>query len=128
MFCQRLALALALLTIAGPSAAAAPPPHGAPKILAVYISALDEKTGTLDVKAGQTVTSRVVTSPNVGYVEARVETHNQAMHRDGLGKFSLSYTIPWWLPFWLRHGWTLQVIARSIDGVEVKRYYPLTLH
>jgi len=128
MFCQRLLLALALLALAGPTGAAAPPPHGEPKIVSVFFSALNEKTGTLDVRAGETVTGRVITSPNVGYVEARVETHNQAMHQDGAGKFSLVYTVPWWLPFWLRHGWTFQVIARSIDGVEVKRYYPLTVH
>jgi hypothetical protein len=94
-----------------------------PKILGVWIS-------SLNVTAGDTVKGRVATSSNVGYVEARVESRNQAMHQDAPGKFSLSYQVPWqlrYLPF-LHHEWTLQVIARSIDGVEVKRYYPLVLH
>jgi hypothetical protein len=50
------------------------------------------------------------------------------MHRDGLGHFSLAYTIPWWLPPWLRHEWTLQIIARSIDGIEVKQDFPIRIH
>jgi hypothetical protein len=127
MFCQRLLLALALLAVAGPTVAAAPPPHGLPKILEVSISNLID--GHIDVTPGQRVSSQVLTSPNVGYVEARVQNFNAPMHHDGLGKFSLVYTVPWGLkllPF-LHHGWTLQVIARSIDGVEVKRDFPLTL-
>jgi hypothetical protein len=47
------------------------------------------------------------------------------LHHDGVGRFSLAYTIPWWLPPWVRHDWTLQIIARSIDGVEVKQEFPI---
>lgn len=118
----RLALASILVCCAVPSGAGAtaPPPHGEPKIFSVYLS-------QRVMSPGQTITSRVVTSPNVGYVEARIETHNAAMHRDGMGKFSLAYTVPWWLPWWFKHEWTLQIIARSVDGVEVKQRFPITI-
>jgi hypothetical protein len=93
---------------------ATPPPHGYPKIHDIALS-------STDIKAGSRVRSTVVTSTNVGYVEARIDNYNLAMHADGEGRFSLAYTVPWWLPPWLRHGYTLQIIARSIDGVEVIR-------
>ncbi len=98
------------------------PVHGLPKILAIDLPA------DRDFHAGQTIRGTVTTSTNVGYVEARVQYRNSPMHQDGPGKFSLAYTIPWWLPPWLRHGWTLQIIARSIDGVEVKEYFPIRIH
>jgi hypothetical protein len=97
---------------------AAGPAHGVPVITSVWIS-------TRDIRAGQTVSGRVQTTDNVGYVEARIEYRNLALHHDGPGKFSLSYTVPWWLPFWLRHQWTLQIIARSVDGVETKEEMPI---
>jgi hypothetical protein len=93
---------------------ATPPPHGYPKIHDIALS-------TTDIKAGSRVHGSVVTSANVGYVEARIENYNLAMHADGEGRFSLAYTVPWWLPPWLRHGYTLQIVARSVDGVEVVR-------
>ncbi len=128
-FTMRLALALALSLAVwrGSFAESAPQPsplpiHGMPKILAITMPA------TRDFYAGQTIRGSVQTSTNVGYVEARIQYRNQALHRDGIGKFSLAYTIPWWLPPWLRHAWTLQIIARSIDGVEVKEYFPIRIH
>jgi hypothetical protein len=96
--------------------------HGIPKILAITMPA------DRNFHAGQTIRGTVETSSNVLYVEARVQYRNQAMRREGVGKFSLAYTIPWWLPPWLRHQWTLQIIARSIDGVEVKEDVPITVH
>ena len=119
-----LALALALVTGAAPALAqevVAAPPHGVPVITSTYLS-------THDIKAGQSVSGRVETSDNVGYVEARIEYRAIPMHHDGPGKFSIKYTVPWWLPFWLRHEWTLQIIARSIDGVEAKESMPITVH
>jgi hypothetical protein len=91
-----------------------PPPHGYPQIHAVAISATE-------IRAGSRVHSSVVTSENVGYVEARVDNYNLAMHADGPGHFSLAYTVPWWLPPWLRRAYTLQIVARSVDGVETIR-------
>ncbi len=108
---------------AAPQPSASPIPiHGQPRILSIEIPA------NRDFHAGQTVRGSVLTSTNVGYVEARVQYRNVPLHPDGLGKFSLVYTIPWWLPPWLRHQWTLQIIARSVDGVEVKEYFPIRVH
>jgi hypothetical protein len=100
---------------------ATPPPHGYPQIRDIAIS-------STDIKAGSRVRGNVVTSPNVGYVEARIANYNLAMHADGEGRFSLAYTVPWWLPPWLRHGYTLQIIARSVDGVEVVRPIGIRVH
>ncbi|MDB5043129.1 MAG: hypothetical protein JWN27_3855, partial [Candidatus Eremiobacteraeota bacterium] len=60
---------------------ATPPPHGYPKIHDIALS-------TTDIKAGSRVHGSVVTSANVGYVEARIENYNLAMHADGEGRFS----------------------------------------
>jgi hypothetical protein len=121
-----LALPLSLAVWSATFAEEAPQPspvpvHGMPQILAISMPA------DRNFHAGQTIRGTVETTPNVGYVEARIQYRNQALHRDGLGKFSLAYTIPWWLPPWLRHAYTLQIIARSIDGVEVKEFFPITI-
>jgi hypothetical protein len=97
-----------------------PPPHGYPAINAVAIS-------TTTIRAGRPVHGSVETSDNVNYVEVRIEYRAVAMHQDASGKFSLTYTVPWWLPPWLRHGYTLQIIARSVDGVETLREIPITV-
>jgi hypothetical protein len=97
-----------------------PPPHGYPAIKAFSIS-------TTDIRVGRPVHGDVETSENVRYVEARVEYRAVAMHEDAPGKFSLTYTVPWWLPPWLRHGYTLQIIARSVDGVETTRTIPISV-
>ena len=111
-------------TVAAPSythVGATPPPHGYPQIRSMSIS-------TRDMHAGQRVTGHVETSNNVGYVEARIDYRNIALQKIGDGRFTLQYTVPWWLPPWLRHGYTLQIIARSIDGVETMRPIPITIH
>jgi hypothetical protein len=111
------------MSFANPEPGPSPVPiHGLPKFISIDIPA------DRDFHAGQTVRGSVVTTPNVGYVEARVDYRNTPMHRDGLGKFSLVYKIPWWLPPWLRHEWTLQIIARSVDGIEVKQDFPIRIH
>jgi hypothetical protein len=96
-----------------------PPPHGYPAIKSVSISS------TL-IHAGRPVHGSVETSDNVRYVEVRVDYHSVALRQDGPGRFSLDYTVPWWLPPWLRHGYDLQVIARSVDGVETVRDNAIT--
>jgi len=98
-----------------------PPPHGYPAIKSFAIS-------TTQIHAGRPVHGSVETSANVHYVEVRVDYHAIAMRQDGPGKFSLDYTVPWWLPPWLRHGYDLQVVARSIDGVETARDIAITVH
>jgi hypothetical protein len=99
---------------------ATPPPHGYPTIKTFSIS-------TTEVRAGRPVHGSVETSDNVHYVEARVEYRAVAMHEDAPGKFSITYTVPWWIPPWARHGYTLQIIARSVDGVETARAIPITV-
>ena len=113
-FTMRLvfALALSLAVWTGSFAEPAPRPspipiHGMPKILAITMPA------TRDFYAGQTIRGSVETSPNVGYVEARIQYRNQALRHDGVGKFSLAYTIPWWLPPWLRSCGPLELTSES---------------
>lgn len=136
MFSQIAVLALAAVLLLGqiapePAATVAapaymhvgptPPPHGYPQIRSMSIS-------TRDLHAGERVTGHVETSINVGYVEARIQFRNIALQKEGAGRFALAYTVPWWLPPWLRHGYTLEIIARSIDGVETMRPIPITIH
>jgi len=97
-----------------------PPPHGYPEIKSFSIS-------TTELRAGRPVHGTVETSANVHYVEARIDYRNVALHEDAPGRFSLNYTVPWWLPPWLRHGYALQIVARSVDGVEVWRSIPITV-
>jgi hypothetical protein len=97
-----------------------PPPHGYPAIKSFTIS-------TTQIRPGHAVRGDVVTSENVHYVEARVDYREVPMHEEAPGKFTLSYTVPWWLPPWLRRGYTLQIIARSVDGVETSRTIPITV-
>ncbi|HYW53846.1 MAG TPA: hypothetical protein VE826_07750 [Dongiaceae bacterium] len=125
MLVHVLALVAALGQAPEPGAAYAhvgptPPPHGYPAIKSFTIS-------TTQIRPGRAVRGDVVTSENVRYVEARVDYREVAMHEDGPGRFSLSYTVPWWLPPWLRRGYTLQIIARSVDGVETSRSIPITV-
>jgi hypothetical protein len=124
-----LAHLLALVAVLGqspePGAAyahvgATPPPHGYPSIKSFTIS-------STQIHPGRAVHGDVVTTENVHYVEARVDYREVALHEDGPGRFSLSYTVPWWLPPWLRRGYTLQIIARSIDGVETSLTIPITV-
>jgi len=121
-------LAIALAVGAGPPVAAdvlrhvgpTPPPHGYPEIKSFTMS-------STELHAGRPVHGTVETSANVHYVEARIDYRNVPLHEDAPGRFSLNYTVPWYLPPWLRHGYTLQIVARSIDGVEVWRGIPITV-
>ena len=97
-----------------------PPPHGYPAITSVSIS-------TTQIRAGRPVHGDVQTSANVHYVEARIDYRSIALHETAPGKFTLDYTVPWWLPPWLRHGYQMQIIARSIDGVETARDIAITV-
>lgn len=110
MFSPLLASALALAP-AYHHLGATPPPHGLPVIKTYVIS-------STDMRPGQTIRGTVDTSPNVDYVEARVQYRNQPMQRTGPGKFVLAYKLPWWLPPWARHAYTLEIVARTADGVE----------
>jgi hypothetical protein len=116
-----VALAAVLATSGGVPMEAAGPAHGQPVITSVWISARD-------IRAGQTVSGRVETSDNIGYVEARIDWRSLVLHQDAPGKFSIAYTVPWWLPPWLRHQWTLEIIAHSVDGLSAKEDLPIRVH
>ena len=118
MFSFMLAFALATsYQHVGPT----PPPHGMPAIKSYTIS-------STDLHAGQTVSGEVETSENVVNVDAKINYRYVALARTGPGRFTLSYTVPWWLPPWLRHAYTLNIIARSEDGVEAWLGIPIRIH
>jgi hypothetical protein len=100
-------------------AQATPPRHGMP---AIHTYDISERV----IHSFDTVRGHVETSENVGYVEARITNYALPMTRDGVGRFSLAYKVPW-IPFWLHRSYTLQIIARSVDGVEVKANIPIQL-
>jgi hypothetical protein len=137
MFSSLLAVALALASL-DPEAASpqpsptpaplleyrhvgpTPPPHGLPEIIEMHIS-------TTQFRAGHSISGSVVTSENVGYVEARIQDFDAPLRHDGPGRFSITYHIPWWLPPWMRRNYMLEVIARTVDGAELVRGIPITV-
>jgi hypothetical protein len=119
MFSSLLVLTLALISPRYEHLGATPPPHGLPAITSYTIS-------QTQFHPGQTIHGTVETSPNVGYVEARIQYRNQAMRRIGPGKFVLDYKVPW-IPWWLRHRYTLDIVARSVDGVEAWLGIPIKI-
>lgn|GEM_PF-1452380 len=100
-------------------AAGRPPEHGFPEIHDVAF------TSSAELRPGTSLVATVVTSANVVYVEGRVKYWNVPFHQAGPGKFDIDYRVPFLPPGALGH-WDLEVIARSVDGVEVKRTFPVT--
>ena len=74
------------------------------------------------VHPGSIVDATVFTTDNVVYVEARYKVWNLIFQTVGPGQFHLRYRVPF-LPPWAIGTWPISVIARSVDGVEVKRVY-----
>jgi hypothetical protein len=99
-------------------AAGRPPAHGFPEIQGVQF------TSTAQLHPGTSLEATVQTSGNVGYVEGRVKYWNVAFVESAPGKFTLNYRVPMLPPTALGH-WDFEVIARSVDGVEVKRTFPI---
>ena len=97
-------------------AAGRPPEHGFPEIRDV------EFANSPQLRPGTSLKATVDTSDNVVYVEGRVKYWNAPFTQVGPGKFHINYRVPFLPPTALGH-WTLDVIARSIDGVEVKRTF-----
>jgi hypothetical protein len=91
------------------------PEHGFPVILSVNWS-------TFSLTPGVHLEADVETSINIDYVEGRYKDWNMAFTQTGLGKFHLSYKVPWLPPFLIGH-WPIDVIARSDDGVEVRKHF-----
>jgi hypothetical protein len=96
-------------------AAGRPPIHGYPVIETV-------DWNSMHVRPGSTVEALVTTSPNVVYVEGRYKYWNFVFDKVGVGKYHVTYKVPFLPPF-LIGTWTIDVIARSVDGVEVRRPY-----
>ena len=74
------------------------------------------------VHPGSIIAATVLTSENVGYVEARVRYWNVIFKQVAPGKFETQYRVPF-LPPSALGVWHVLVIARSVDGVEIKRTY-----
>jgi len=100
-------------------AAGRPPEHGFPEIHGVQF------TSSAQLHPGVSLKGTVETSDNVTYVEGRVKYWNVPFQHIAPGQFDIDYRVPWLPPGALGH-WDLQVIARSIDGVEVHRTFSVT--
>jgi hypothetical protein len=100
-------------------AAGRAPAHGFPEIHDVQF------TSSAQLHPGTSLQATVVTSANINHVEARVKYWNVIFQQAAPGKFVLSYKVPLLPPAALGH-WDLEVIARSVDGVEAKRTFPIT--
>jgi hypothetical protein len=92
-----------------------PPEHGYPVIDNVHWT-------STTVKPGSTLEADVLTSSNIDYVEGRYKDWNFQFTQLGLGHFHLTYKVPVLPPFLIGR-WKIDVIARSIDGVETRRSY-----
>jgi hypothetical protein len=95
-----------------------PPEHGFPEIHDVQFQSSPQ------LHPGTSLQAEVDTSSNVHYVEGRVKYWNVVFVETSPGKFKLTYRVPMLPPSALGH-WDLEVIARSVDGVEVKRTFPV---
>ncbi|HKU68493.1 MAG TPA: hypothetical protein VJP85_12015, partial [Candidatus Baltobacteraceae bacterium] len=95
------------------------PENAPPRILAMSIS-------TPVAHGGQIVSGTVETSSNVASVEARIAGYSSSMQKVGVGKFALSYRVPY-LPFFLHRTYSIEVIARNTRGDEVRTSVPITI-
>jgi hypothetical protein len=98
------------------------PEHGEPEIRDVQWSGTAQT-----LHPGSPIHATVLTSDNVVYVEARVRYWNVVFRHTAPGLFELNYRVPI-LPPAALGSWPIEVIARSIDGVEVKRTYQFAYH
>jgi hypothetical protein len=107
-----------------PSATTVPEPvpghhvaiHGEPQINDV------EWHATRQIHPGSLIEATVLTSNNVGYVEGRIRYWNVIFRNVAPGRFHAKYRVPL-LPPSALGTWNVAIIARSVDGVEVKRTY-----
>lgn len=100
-------------------AAANEPPNAPPRIFAIHIS-------STTVSAGQRLSGSVTTSSNVASVEVRVAAYGISLNKTGVGRFALSYTVPW-VPWFLHGTYTMTVIARNTRGDSTERSLALTV-
>lgn len=76
--------------------------------------------------SGETVTGAVITSTNVASVEMRVSGISISVPRTDFGVFAMNYHVPK-VPRFLRHGYTMRVIARNTKGERTERDIQITL-
>jgi hypothetical protein len=95
------------------------PANAPPRILAMSLS-------TPVARGGQIVSGTVETSSNVASVEARIAGYSSNMQKVGVGKFRLSYRVPY-LPFFLHRTYSIEVIARNTRGDAVRTSVPITI-
>ncbi len=95
------------------------PPDAAPRIVAVHI---DSQT----VHSGETISGMVETTSNVASVEARIAAFSISVPKVRLGRFALSYVVPW-VPFFWHGTYPMTLIARNTAGVAVERVIPITV-
>lgn len=95
------------------------PPNAPPRILSMSIS-------TPVAHGGDVVSGYVLTTSNVASVEARIAGYSSGMKKVGVGKFVLTYKVPY-LPFFLHRTYDIVVIARNTRGDAVRSSVPITI-
>ena len=95
------------------------PDHGFPEIRDVHFSSQTR------LHPGANLAATVETSDNVSYVEGRVKFWNIPFTQTATGRFKLNYRVPLLPPNAFGH-WDLEVIARSVDGVEARRVFSVS--
>jgi hypothetical protein len=80
------------------------------------------------IHAGGSLNVRVLTSPNVVGVEARALGRFIAIPQSGPGLFSLAYTMPGGIPFWLlNRNYDIVIAAATADGRQVSVSFRMLL-
>ncbi len=81
---------------------------------------------TQTVHSGETVSGMVETSSNVASVEARIAAFSISVPKVSLGRFALSYVVPW-VPFFFHGTYPMTLVARNSAGEAVERVIPITV-
>ena len=80
------------------------------------------------IRAGGPLIVRVLTTPNVIGVEARALGRFIAIPQSSPGLFSLAYTMPGGIPFWLLNkNYDIVIAAATPDGRQVTVSFPMLL-
>jgi hypothetical protein len=87
---------------------------------------LDYRVNGSSVRSGGTISGFVRTSSNVASVEVRIGGYGANMTKIGVDRFTVAYRVPI-LPIFMRHSYTLEIIARNSRGDAVKRYLPVKI-
>ena len=90
-----------------------------------YPAIYDVAWSTTAVKPNTTLEAVVTTSTNIDYVGGKYRDWTLRFDQVGPGKFHVKETVPFLPPFLLGR-WTIQIIARTSDGVEAHKSSTLT--